>query len=198
MFLGPVELAKPWDTNGIEGVFRFIKKFWRLFHDEQGFNISNDEPNAEEFKILHKAIQKVESDNERFSFNTAVSAFMICVNELADKKCNKRKILEPLTILLSAYAPHICEEIWRLLGNENTVVFASYPIFNSDYLIEDSFNYPVSFNGKTRFFKKIPLNIPPKEIENIILSSEEAQKWIEKKSIKKVIVIPNKIINIVI
>jgi leucyl-tRNA synthetase len=126
MFLGPIELAKPWDTNGIEGVSRFIRKFWRQFHDANNqWNVSDAEPTIDELKILHRTIQKIESDNERFSFNTAVSAFMICVNELSDKKCNKRAILEPLTILLSAYAPHICEELWHLLGNENSIVTAT-------------------------------------------------------------------------
>jgi leucyl-tRNA synthetase len=199
MFLGPIELAKPWDTNGIEGVSRFIRKFWRLFHDANNeWNVSDNEPTPEEYKILHRTIQKIESDNERFSFNTAVSAFMICTNELAEKKCNKRKILEPLTILLSAYAPHICEELWHLSGNENSIVFAIYPVFNSEYLIENSFNYPVSFNGKTRFFKEFPVDKSVVTIETEVLQLEETKKWLEGKPVKKVIIVPKKIINVVV
>ncbi|MDR2971145.1 MAG: leucine--tRNA ligase [Bacteroidales bacterium] len=199
MFLGPIELAKPWDTNGIEGVSRFIRKFWRLFHDANNqWNVSDAEPTPEEYKILHRTIQKIENDNERFSFNTAVSAFMICVNELADNKCNKRNILEPLTIVLSAYAPHICEELWNSLSNENSVVFANYPVFNPNYLIENTFNYPISFNGKTRFFKEFPIDKPTKEIETEILLLEETKKWMEEKTVKKVIVVPRKIVNIVV
>jgi len=199
MFLGPIELAKPWDTNGIEGVSRFIRKFWRLFHGiDNQWNVSDADPTPEEYKILHRTIQKIENDNERFSFNTAVSAFMICVNELAEKKCNKRYILEPLTILLSAYAPHICEELWHRLGNENSIVFATYPKFNLTYLLENTFNYPVSFNGKTRFFKEFPLDKPASEIEIEILQLEETKKWMENKEVKKVIIVPKKIVNVVV
>jgi len=199
MFLGPVEMAKPWDTNGIEGVSRFIRKFWRLFRDSNNqWKISDAESTPEELKILHRTIQKIENDNERFSFNTAVSAFMICANELTDLKCNKRKVLEPLTILLSAYAPHICEELWHLLGNENSVVSAIYPKFNPEYLVENTFNYPVSFNGKTRFFKEFSIDKSSVEIEAEILQLEESKKWIENKPVKKVIIVPKKIVNVVI
>lgn len=199
MFLGPIELAKPWDTNGIEGVFRFMKKFWKLFHDNDNqFNVVDEEPSKAEFKVLHKTIKKIEDDNERFSFNTAVSGFMICVNELNDLKCNKRQILEPLTILLSAYAPHIAEELWHLLGHETSVVDAAFPQFNEEYLKETSFNYPISFNGKTRFQREFPLDMTPKDIEAAILADEEAQKWIEGRSPKKVIIVPKKIVNIVL
>lgn len=199
MFLGPIELAKPWDTNGIEGVFRFLKKFWRLFHDfDNNFILSEEGATREELKILHKTIQKVESDNERFSFNTAVSAFMICSNELSEKKCNKREILEPLVVLLSAYAPHIAEELWHLMGNKDSITFATYPVLDPSILVDSSFNYPVSFNGKTRFFKEYPIDYTTTQIENEVLSTEEAQKWIEGKPIKKVIVVPKKIINIVV
>jgi leucyl-tRNA synthetase len=198
MFLGPIELAKPWDTNGIEGVSRFMRKFWRLFHDaNHQWNVSDAVPTSEELKILHRTIQKIESDNERFSFNTAVSAFMICVNELAEIKCNKREILEPLTILLSAYAPHICEELWHLSGNKESIIFAAYPVFNPVYLVETCFNYPVSFNGKTRFFKEFPINKPVNEIEIEVLQLDESQKWLEGKPVKKVIFVPQKIINVV-
>ena len=198
MFLGPVELAKPWDTNGIEGVFRFIRKFWRLFHDgEQNFCVSDDEPTAEEYKILHKTIKKIEEDNERFSFNTAVSAFMICTNELLEKKCNKRKVLEPLIILISAYAPHIAEELWSLLGHDTSVVIASFPTFDEKYLKESSYKYPISFNGKTKYQKEIPLDLGVKEIEELVLQDENVQRWLDGKTPKKVIVVPRKIVNIV-
>ena len=198
MFLGPVELAKPWDTNGIEGVFRFIRKFWRLFHDgEQNFCVSDEEPTAEEYKILHKTIKKIEEDNERFSFNTAVSAFMICTNELLEKKCNKRKVLEPLTVLISAYAPHIAEELWSLLGHDTSVVTASFPAFDEKYLKETSYKYPISFNGKTKYQKEIPLDLGVKEIEELVLQDESVQRWLDGKTPKKVIVVPRKIVNIV-
>lgn len=199
MFLGPIELAKPWDTNGIEGVFRFMKKFWKLFHDNDNqFNVSDEEATKAELKVLHKTIKKIEEDNERFSFNTAVSGFMICVNELNELKCNKRQILEPLTILLSAYAPHISEELWHLLGHETSVVDATFPQFNEEYLKETSFNYPISFNGKTRFQREFPLDMTPKDIEAAIMADEEAQKWIEDRTPKKVIIVPKKIVNIVL
>lgn len=199
MFLGPIELPKPWDTNGIEGVYRFLRKFWRLFHDnDYNFAISDEKPTRDELKILHKTIQKIEIDNERFSFNTAVSAFMICTNELSDKKCNKKEILEPLVILLSAYAPHICEELWSLMGHNESITYAFYPTLDPSVLLDSSFNYPVSINGKTRFFKEYPVDYSNKQIENDLLSSSEAQKWIDGKAIKKVIVVPKKIINIVV
>ena len=199
MFLGPLELAKPWDTNGIEGVFRFLRKFWRLFHDaDYNFHVLDLEPDKDELKILHKTIQKVENDTEKFSFNTAVSAFMICVNELTDKKCNKRAILEPLTVLLSAYAPHIAEELWSLLGNQDSVFNAEFPKYDPTFLVDSSFNYPVSFNGKTRFFKEYPVDWNPKQIEEDILENEDAKKWIAENKVKKVIIVPKKIINIVI
>ena len=176
-----------------------MKKFWKLFHDNDNqFNVVDDEPSKAEFKVLHKTIKKIEDDNERFSFNTAVSGFMICVNELNDLKCNKRQILEPLTILLSAYAPHIAEELWHLLGHETSVVDAAFPQFNEEYLKETSFNYPISFNGKTRFQREFPLDMTPKDIEAAILADEEAQKWIEGRTPKKVIIVPKKIVNIVL
>lgn len=199
MFLGPIELAKPWDTNGIEGVFRFIRKFWRLFHDnDNNFNISEEEATKAELKVLHKTIQKIESDNERFSFNTAVSGFMICVNELNELKCNKRQILEPLTVLLSAYAPHIAEELWYLLGHDTSVVDAQFPVFNEEFVKENSFLYPISFNGKTRLQRELPLDFTAQQVEELIRNDEECLKWIEGKDIKKVIFVPKKIVNIVI
>jgi leucyl-tRNA synthetase len=199
MFLGPLEQSKPWDTKGIEGVFRFLKKFWRLFHDaESNFVVSNETATPDELKILHKAIKRIKEDTERFSFNTAVSVFMICVNELQDKKCNKREILEPLTILISSYAPHIAEELWQLLGHNESITFASFPELNETYLTEDSFNYPVSFNGKMRFLLSLPITLSVPEIEAAVLAHPDSERWLEGKTPKKVIIVPKKIVNIVI
>ncbi len=200
MFLGPIELAKPWDTNGIEGVSRFIRKFWKLFHNnnELTLELTDNEPSPEAYKTLHKTIKKIESDNERFSFNTAISAFMIATNELTDAKCKERKILEPMVVLISAYAPHIAEELWALLRHENSVTVAEYPKFEEKYLVESHFKYPVSINGKTRFFKEFPLDKSPKEIETEVLALDECKKWVGDKPIKKMIIVPKKIINIVI
>lgn len=199
MFLGPLEHHKPWDTKGIEGVFRFIKKLWRLFHDEDNnFIVSDEKPSMEEFKILHKTIKKVSDDIERFSFNTVVSTFMICVNELTEIKCNKREILSDLTILISSFAPHIAEELWSLLGNKESVTKAEFPKLINEYLVENTFNYPVSFNGKMRFKIELPKDMAKDEIEKTVLNAEDAQKWIDGKKPKKIIIVPNKIINIVI
>jgi len=199
MFLGPLEQSKPWDTKGIEGVYRFIRKFWRLFHDkDNNFLVSNDEPTNDELKILHKTIKRVNEDTERFSFNTAVSTFMICVNELQEKKTNKRLILEPLTVLLSPYAPHICEELWQLLGNTESVTFAKIPSYDEKYLVEDTFTYPVSFNGKMRFLLTLPSDMAIADIEKAVLAAPESQKWLEGKALRKMIVVPKKIVNIVI
>lgn len=199
MFLGPIEQAKPWDTNGIEGVFRFIRKFWRLFHDkDNNFVVSNNPPTPEELKVLHKTIKKVSDDIERFSFNTAVSNFMICVNELAELKCNNRSILSDLTILISSYAPHIAEELWSLMGNHESVTKATFPEYKAEYTIENTFEYPVSFNGKMRFKLTMPKDAAVKDVEAAVLSAPEAQKWLEGKAPKKVIVVPNKIINVVL
>ncbi|MBQ3739681.1 MAG: leucine--tRNA ligase [Bacteroidales bacterium] len=198
MFLGPIEMAKPWDTNGIEGVFRFIKKFWRLFNAQNNeWSISEEEPTREEYKILHKTIKKIEEDNEKFSFNTAVSAFMICANELGDAKCNKRKILEPLCILMSAYAPHICEELWSLLGHTDSVINATFPAFDESYLQESDFTYPVSFNGKMRLKISFPVTYTQKEIEPLLMENPDVQKWLGDTAPKKIIVVPKRIINIV-
>ena len=198
MFLGPIELSKPWDTNGIEGVFRFMKKLWKLYHgSDNEFCVTDDEPTREEYKSLHKAIKKVEEDNERFSFNTAVSTFMIAVNELTEQKCHKRKIVEPLAILIAAYAPHVAEELWHLLGNAGSIVDAAYPEFDASYLVESSANYPVSFNGKVRLQRVFPADMQPKEIEAIIMADPEVQKYLEGKTPKKVIIVPKRIVNIV-
>ncbi|MBO4232601.1 MAG: class I tRNA ligase family protein, partial [Bacteroidales bacterium] len=199
MFLGPIELAKPWDTNGIEGVFRFIKKFWRLYFEAGGnFAVTDDEPTKDEYKVLHKTIKKIEEDNEKFSFNTAVSCFMIATNELTDLKCRKRKILEPLVILISAYAPHVAEELWHLLGHKDSVLTAAFPLFNPDYLVESTVTYPVSFNGKVRFQKEFPADMNPKDIEAAVLADSNAARWLDGKTPKKVIVVPKKIVNIVL
>ena len=199
MFLGPLEQDKPWDTNGIEGVFRFLRKLWRLyFDDDNNFIVTNDKPTAEELKTLHKTIKKVTSDIERFSFNTGVSAFMICLNELNDLDCHKKDILEPLAILLSPYAPHITEEIGNALGYKKSISTVDYPTFNEEYLTENNFEYPVSFNGKMRFKLSLPVNMSKEDIEKAALDAEEAQRWIEGKAVKKIIVVPNRIINIVV
>ncbi|NQU31902.1 MAG: leucine--tRNA ligase [Bacteroidetes bacterium] len=199
MFLGPLEQDKPWDTNGIEGVFRFLRKLWRLYFDDNDELIVSEEKASDDaLKSLHKTIKKVTSDIERFSFNTGVSAFMICVNELNELKCHNREILEPLAILLSPYAPHISEEIWQILGNNESISTAIYPIHNESYLAENTFEYPVSFNGKMRFKIALPVNMPKSQIEEEAISAEEAQKWLEGKSVRKIIVVPNRIINIVV
>jgi len=199
MFLGPLEQSKPWDTNGIEGVFRFIRKFWKLFHDfDNNFNVSDAEATPDELKILHRTIKKVQEDIERFSFNTAVSAFMICVNELTDLKCNKKAILEPLVILLSSYAPHIAEDLWRMLGHSESITFATFPDFNEAFMVENSCTYAVSFNGKLRFTMNLPADLSAVEVEKTVLSSPDAQRYLEGKTPKKVIVVPKKIVNIVL
>ena len=199
MFLGPLEQSKPWDTKGIEGVFRFIRKFWRLFHvRENEFFVSAEEPSATEQKILHKTIKKVREDIERFSFNTAVSSFMICVNELSDLKCSKRTILEPLCILVSPYAPHLAEELWEKLGHTGSISKATFPVFNEEFVAEDTFRYPVSFNGKMRFHLELSLDLSSDEIEKFVLQAEESQKWLKDNTPKKIIYVPKKIINIVI
>jgi len=199
MFLGPLEQSKPWDTKGIEGVFRVIRKFRRLFHNhENEFFVSEEEPSAAELKILHKTIKKAREDIERFSFNTAVSSFMICVNELSDPKCCKRAILEPLCILVSPYAPHLAEELWEKLGNTVSISNAPFPVFNEEFVAEDTFRYPVSFNGKMRFQLDLSLDLSSDEVEKLVLQAEESQKWLKGNTPKKIIYVPKKIINIVI
>ncbi len=199
MFLGPLEASKPWDTNGIDGVHKFLKKLWRLFHnDKNEFVISTDEPTKAEYKILHKSIKKIQDDIERFSFNTSVSAFMICVNELSSAKCNKKAILEELLALLAPFAPHITEELWKLCGNDNSITDAEFPVLNESHLVEDVHSYPVSFNGKMRFLLELSLSLSKDEIEQAVMNNEQAQKWIDGKTPKKVIIVPKKIINIVV
>ncbi|QJD94726.1 leucine--tRNA ligase [Mucilaginibacter robiniae] len=200
MFLGPLEQSKPWNTNGIEGVFKFLRKFWKLFHNEQWeFTISNEAPTKAELKSLHKIIRKVEEDIERFSFNTSVSSFMIAVNELMDLKCNKKAILQDMVTILSPYAPHICEELWTLLGNEaGTLSYTAYPTFNPAYLVEDEFAYPISINGKTKMNLNIALTMEPKEVETFVLANADVQKYLDGKTPKKVIVVKGRIVNLVV
>ena len=199
MFLGPLEQSKPWDTNGIEGVFRFIRKFWRLYHDEQNqFRVSDEAASPAELRTLHKTIKKIQEDTERLSFNTSVSTFMICVNELTELKCNKREILTGLVILIAPYAPHIAEELWSLLDHTGSIADARFPEFNPIHLVENTFEYPVSFNGKTRFKLELPANLTVPEIEKAALEAQESEKWLQGNPPKKVIIVPKKIINIVI
>jgi leucyl-tRNA synthetase len=199
MFLGPLENHKPWDTKGIEGVYRFVKKLWRLFYDEHGNRIFTDEkPAGKELKVLHQTIKKVQDDIERFSFNTVVSHFMICVNELSDLHCHKKEVLEQLIVLLSPYAPHIAEELWEITGHMPSVSSARFPEWNEEFIRESTFEYPVSFNGKLRFKLELPVNMMASEIEQLALNDERAGKWTEGKKVQKVIIVPNKIINIVV
>lgn len=197
MFLGPIEQSKPWDTNGIDGVHRFLKKLWGLFHTREGFDVCDDVATKEELKTIHKLIKKVTYDIENFSFNTSVSAFMICVNELSGLKCNKKEILQQLVILLAPFAPHISEELYHLLGNTTTVCDAVWPTFDEKYLKEDSVKYPVSFNGKVRYFKELPADMDKSLVEKDVLSDGQTAKFLDGKVIKKVIVVPGKIVNIV-
>lgn len=197
MFLGPIEQSKPWKTNGLSGVYGFLKKLWRLFFEQDTFSVSEEEPTKEEYKILHTLIKKITDNIESFSFNTSVSAFMIAVNDLQKINCNKRIILEPITVLISPFAPHIAEELWNRLGNESSVSFADYPKFEDKYLIENSKEYPISFNGKMRFTLELPLDLSKDEIEKIVMSDERTIKQLAGKTPKKVIVVPGKIVNLV-
>jgi leucyl-tRNA synthetase len=197
MFLGPLEQSKPWDTNGIDGVHRFLKRFWRLFFSSREFGVSNESASAAELKVLHRLIKKVQEDIENFSFNTSVSAFMIAINELMELNCNKRAILEPMLILLSPFAPHITEELWSRLGNSSTISSATFPEYIEFYTIEDSVEYPVSFNGKMRFKLTLPSTLAPAEIEKAVREDENTLRYLSGGAIKKVIVVPKKIINIV-
>lgn len=197
MFLGPLEQAKPWNTAGITGVYGFLKKLWRLYFDDNGLNITNDEPTAEMYKSLHKTIKKVTEDIENFSFNTSVSQFMICVNELSQQKCHHRAILEPLAVLVSPYAPHIAEELWSALGYEGSIATVAFPKFEAKYLVESEKEYPVSFNGKMRFTIKLPLDLTAAQIEAIVMADERTQNQLQGRTPNKVIIVPGKIINLV-
>ncbi len=198
MFLGPIDQSKPWNTSGISGVYNFLKKFWRLFHSTGEFAVSEDAPTADELKILHKTIKKAEEDVEAFSFNTSVSNFMVCVNDLQKLKCNKRAILEDLIVIISPYAPHICEELWEKLGHENGVLDATFPTFNPAHLVESLHKYPVSFNGKMRFTIELPVDMSKDEIEAAVMKHEKTEQYLNGGSPKKVIIVPKRIVNFVI
>jgi len=197
MFLGPIEQSKPWNTNGIEGVFKFLNKFWSLFHNKEKFYLSDDEPNKNEYKVLHSSIKKIQDDIERLSINTCISQLMITSNELSKLNCNKRKILEPLLIITSPFAPHICEELWNKLGNSNSISEANYPNFIDEYLKEEEYEYPIMINGKLRTKQRFALNISNSEIEKSVMENKIVDRWVEGKTIKKIIIVPKKIINIV-
>ena len=197
MFLGPLEQAKPWNTAGISGVFGFLKKLWRLYFDENGLIVNNDEPSKDNLKSLHKTIKKVAEDIEGFSFNTSVSQFMICVNELSSQNCHSRAILEPLAVVISPYAPHIAEELWSLLGHQGSIATVPFPVFDPQHLVESEKEYPVSFNGKMRFTIKLPLDLTKEQIEEIVMQDERTQKQLDGRTPNKVIIVPGKIINLV-
>ncbi len=197
MFLGPLEQSKPWDTKGIDGVHRFLRRFWKLFFDRDDFCVSDEKATPAELKVLHKLIGKAQDDIEHFSFNTTVSAFMIAVGDLADLKCNKREILEPLLIVLSPFAPHICEELWNMLGHEESISFARFPEYVAAYTVEDNVKYPVQFNGRMRFLLELPKSMGREEVEAAVRTAAETEKYLQGAAIRKVIVVPGKIINIV-
>jgi leucyl-tRNA synthetase len=198
MFLGPIEQSKPWDMQGIEGVSKFIKKFWGLFFNEEEFTVSDQEPTKEEYKVLHQTIKKVTEDIEKFSFNTAISAFMICTNELRKLKCNKQKVLYPLIQLLSPFAPFMTEELWSLSGHSDSVHIQAYPEHDEQYLTDDSFEYPICINGKKRTSKAYPTDASKEDLEKDVLLVDGIQKWIDGKNVVKIIVVPKRMINIVV
>ena len=198
MFLGPVEQSKPWDTKGIDGVNRFLKRFWRLFYDRDSFIVTDEKATPAELKTLHKLIGKEKADIESFSFNTTVSAFMIAVNELYELKCSKREILEPMVILLSPFAPHIAEELWEALGHKESISFATFPEYVEAYTVENSCTYAVSFNGKTRFTVELPKDMSREAVEAEIRANSLTAKYVGDKTIAKMIVVPGKIVNVVI
>ena len=198
MFLGPVEQSKPWDTKGIDGVNRFLRKFWRLYHDREKFLVTDTKASAAELKALHKLIGKEQEDIENFSYNTTISAFMIAVNELTELGCTSREVLEPLVVLLSPFAPHIAEELWEQLGHEGSVTRASFPVYDESLTVEDSVTYPVAFNGKTRFTVDMPKSAAPAEVEARIREMEQTAKYVGGLNIVKVIVVPGRMVNIVL
>ena len=198
MFLGPIEQFKPWDTKGINGVHNFLKKFWKLTHNENNdFVVSEETPSKQEYRHLHICIKKISEDLERFSFNTVVSNLMICLNHLIDLKCNKREIIHDFVILLSPYAPYISEEIWESLGNKNSISYASWPNFISEYVADDLITYPISFNGKMRFTINFPRNLSKEDIQSAVVENPKTINYLNNLPIKKIIIVPNKIINIV-
>ncbi|MFA7116929.1 MAG: leucine--tRNA ligase [Bacteroidales bacterium] len=197
MFLGPLEQSKPWNTNGIDGVHRFLKKFWRLYHKEDVFTLTDKKATPAELKILHTLINKIQTDIENFSYNTSISAFMIAVNELTDLKTDSREVLEPIIILISSFAPHIAEELWSLAGYKNSIIYAKFPKYVKEYTIENTVEYPISFNGKKRFVMTLSKDLSKDEIQKIVLLSDDAAKYLEGKAVKKIIVVPGRIVNIV-
>ena len=197
MFLGPIEQAKPWNTAGISGVHNFLKKYWKLFHKEDAWIVNGNQAGKKELKVLHETIKKVSVDIENFSFNTCVSSLMICVNELTNLDCHSEEILTPLTLLLSPFAPHIAEEIWEKLGNTSILATASFPMVNETYLVEDTKNYPVSFNGKMRYTIPLSLSLDNIAIQEAVLADKRTAEYLGGKTPKKWIIVPNKIINIV-
>ena len=199
MFLGPIEQSKPWNTNGIEGVFRFLGKLWRLFHDQEGASLlTDDKATPEELRALHTAIKKITEDMQSFSLNTSVSAFMICVNDLSKEKCGKRSILEKLVVLMAPFTPHISEELWQALGHQASVHDAEFPEFDESLLVQNSYSYPVSVNGKMKFLLELPMNASKEDIEKQVLATPQCQKILDGKQLKKIIVVPQKIVNLVI
>ncbi|GAK91407.1 leucyl-tRNA synthetase [Nonlabens ulvanivorans] len=198
MFLGPLEQAKPWNTAGITGVYGFMKKLWKLYHNDNGFAVSEEKASPDSMKTLHKTIKKVQDDIENFSFNTSVSSFMIAVNELTAQKCNSREVLEPLAVLVSPYAPHIAEELWSLLGHNESISEAPFPVFDEKHLIESSKTYPISFNGKMKFTLDLPVDVSKDELEKMVLANEKVQQQLEGKQIRKTIIVPGKIVNFVV
>ena len=199
MFLGPLEQGKPWSTHGIDGVFKFIRKFWNLFHDELGnFLIEDATASADELKIIHRTIKKIGNDIERLSLNTCVSSLMICVNELTSVKCRKRMVLHDLVIVIAPFAPHLAEELWHLLGNDSSVSLESFPTYSEEYLKENTHEYPVSVNGKMRAKMHFALDLSKQDIEKQVLEAEVIKKWVGDKIPKKVIVVPGKIVNVVV
>jgi leucyl-tRNA synthetase len=200
MFLGPVEASKPWDTNGIDGCFRFLKKFWNLFYENRTdtFLPCEEKPSAESLKSLHKLIKKVTEDIEKFSYNTSISAFMIAVGELQQQKCRSKEVLEQLVVLIAPFAPHIAEELWHTLGHTTTVCDAAWPAFDEKYLVESEMQLTISFNGKARFQKKFPADATNDAIQTAVLEDEQSQKYIGDKKVVKVIVVPKKIVNVVV
>ena len=198
MFLGPLEQAKPWNTAGITGVYGFMKKLWKLYHNDAGFSVSDEKASPDSMKTLHKTIKKVQDDIENFSFNTSVSSFMIAVNELTAQKCNSREVLEPLAVLVSPYAPHIAEELWSLLGHKESISEAPFPVFDEKHLVESSKTYPISFNGKMKFTLDLPVDVSKDELEKMVLANEKVQQQLEGKQIRKTIIVPGKIVNFVV
>jgi leucyl-tRNA synthetase len=198
MFLGPIDVSKPWDTKGIEGVHRFVKKMWRLYFDEKGWMVNDEPATQEELRVLHKTIKKIGEDIERFTLNTSVSQFMICVNELAALNCHKRSILEPLTIIIAPFAPHLAEELWHQFGNKETVTLAAFPAYNQQYIAENTKKYPVAVNGKTLVEMEFPLDAAQEIVEKEVLADPTIIKWMEGKAPKKVIFVKGKMINVVV